>query len=184
MGFRPPALFLSCSPAFLPTEFSSKLVTELGKFLLSYERHSKTGILAPFQWDVLLYKHALLSNLPLLQLVVLTESRLTCKGTRAGLGYHSPFTKQALGAAYSGVLGGHRGDTRKTPAPWELTVKQRQSVYKAGKQGRARPRRRELLLQWGLCTPSACPWGASQGPGLGKPQEQARHVPALTELTV
>lgn len=89
-------------------------------FCSAMARSPKWEFYQGFNEMFLLYKYALLSNLPL-NLVVFTKSRLTWRQR-----YHSPFTKHSLGATYSSMLGRHRGDNRKTPAHWELAGWQEQ----------------------------------------------------------
>lgn len=178
-------------PALLPSCLRNSLANSSKSwvsFCSAMARSPKWEFYQGFNEMFRLYKYALLSNLPL-NLVVFTKSSLTWRQR-----YHSLFTKHSLGATCSGMLGRQSSDNGKTLLTGSLhagrdsKTKTKCGGNKAGKQGLARPQRRELLLQWGLGTPSTSPWGAGQVPGivpgLGKPQEQARHVPALTELTV
>lgn len=162
-------------PALLPSCLCNSLANS-SKSWLSFcsamARSPKWEFYQGFNEMFPLYKYALLSNLPL-NLVVFTKSGLTWRQR-----YHSPFTKHSLGATCSGMLGRQSSDNRKTLLPGssqagrDSKTKTKRGGYQAGKQGLARPQRRELLLQWGLCTPSTCPWGPVRCQDWGNPRNK------------
>lgn len=146
----------SSCPALLPSCLRNSLAN-YSKSWLSFcsamARSPEWEFYQGFNEMFLLYKYALLSNLPL-NLVVFTKSRLTWgqryqSWVRLPQSIYQTLFRRHLLWHVRETERRQQEDTCSLGARRLVgTVKQRQSGgYKAGKQGLARPQQRELLLQ-------------------------------------